>query len=257
MRTRFAALTLISLTAGSLAAQTVGPAAHETSALPFGVGEELVYRASLGRLGGSGRGVMRVESGEMVRGRPTLLLQSDLRGRVAFFSAEDRTRSWFDPVAMRALRFSKVERHPLSTWDEAVELYPEEGRWVASRDSGELTTDAPLDELSFIYFLRTLPLEEGDSLLYERHYDRQRNPTHVRVLGQETITVPAGEFETIVVEMVVRDERRYGGDGVVRLHLTNDERRLPVRIASTMRVAGPTVLALESVTTVTGRTAQR
>ncbi|HEX7122823.1 MAG TPA: DUF3108 domain-containing protein [Gemmatimonadaceae bacterium] len=246
----------MTLATGSLLAQDAGPLAAEPS-LPFGVGEELVYRASLGRFGGQGRGVMRVEAGEVVRGRATLLLMSDMRGRVAFFSAEDRTRSWFDPVSLRSLRFSKTERHPLSTWDESVELFPEERRWVANRDSGELTTDAPLDELSFIYFLRTLPLEEGDSLLFARHYDPERNPTRVRVIGRETITVPAGEFETLVVEMTVRDERRYGGEGVVRLNLTDDERRLPVRIASTMRAAGTTVLSLESVTAVTGHTAQR
>jgi hypothetical protein len=70
----------------------------------------------------------------------------------------------------------------------------------------------------------------------------------VRVVGRELVTVPAGRFQTVVVEMTVRDERRYGGEGTVRLHLTDDERRIPVRIASRMRLAGVTVLSLESMT---------
>lgn len=231
------------------------PVSTDITLLPFGIGEELVYRASLGRFGGGGRGVMRVQAGEAVRGRTTLLLQSDLRGRVAFFSAVDQTQSWLDPARMTSLRFSKHERHPLASFDEAVELYPDDGRWVSARDTGDLTSAAPLDELSFIYFLRTLPLTEGDEHVFERHFDPARNPTRIRVIGRETITVPAGEFPTIVVEMVVRDQRRYGGDGTVRLHLSDDARRLPVRIASTMRTAGTTVLSLESATLGTTRVA--
>ena len=215
---------------------------------PFVVGEELVYQASLGRYGGSGRGRMRVSAIEDVRGRATWVLRFEMRGRVAGLRVEDETRSWLDAERMSALRFTKREHSPLASFAESVEIYPDRGRWVAASDSGEIGTDAPLDELSFIYFVRTLSLANGDDDRYDRHFDASRNPTRVRVVGRETVTVPAGRFETIIVEMYVRDERRYGGIGVVRLNLTDDTRRIPVRIQSHMRRAGTTVLALESIT---------
>lgn len=237
-----AVMLLLSVTMG-----TPGQDAPDTAndAFPFAVGETLVYRASLGRFGGSGRGVMRIERLEDVRGATTYLLHSDLQGRVLGMKAEDHTRSWLDPVRMVSLRFSKEEDNPIRSFNEEVELFPERRRWTSAEDSGDLDTDAPLDELSFIYFVRTLPLRDGDEYTFARHYDPLRNPTRVRVVGREQITVPAGEFQVIVVEMRVRDTRRYDGEGTVRLHLTDDERRIPVRIASRMRLVGSTVLSLE------------
>ena len=254
MRKGYVAAVLMMSATGALRAQPATPAA-EGALLSFAVGEELAYHASLGRLGGTGRGTMRIEAVEQVRGRETYLLHSELRGRVLGLRAEDHTRSWLDPVRMASLRFSKHERNPLSSFSEEVELYPELRRWISADDSGEMASGAPLDELSFIYFVRTLPLADGDEYVFARHFDAARNPTSVRVLKREPITVPAGQFQTIVVEMRVRDARRYDGEGTVTLHLTDDERRIPVRIASRMRLLGWTVLSLESITL--GATAAR
>lgn len=248
VRIRLLAVVGVTMLAGAepLGAQSALPPAFPV--LPFTIGETLVYHANLGRLKGSGRAEMRVAGGEEVRGRATYLLQFDLGGRVAGFLVEDHTRSWLDPITVTALRFTKRERSPLSSVTQAVEMYPERGEWTAADDSGALATSAPLDELSFIYFVRTLSLADGASYLFARHFDATRNPTRVRVIGRELVTVPAGEFRTVVIEMRVRDPRRYDGEGIVRINLTDDARRIPVRIASHMRRAGSTVLSLESMT---------
>lgn len=214
---------------------------------PFSAGEEFAYQVSFGRFGGTGRGRMWVSAVEDVRGRATDVLRFEIRGSVAGLRVEDETISWLDPERMSSRRFVKRERSPIATFAESVEIYPELGRWVALTDSGALRTDAPLDELSFIYFVRTLTLATGDDERFDRHFDSKRNPTRVHVTGRETVEVPAGRFETIVVEMHVRDERRFGGIGVVRLNLSDDAQRIPVRIQSSMRRAGTTVLALEAV----------
>jgi hypothetical protein len=247
MRGLTAVLLLISAT--QAVSQTPEQPLAKTPApvLPFAVGEELIYKADLGRLGGSGRGKMRVEAAEDVRGRPVYRLHFELRGRVALFRVRDHTCSWFDPAERASLRFAKRESSPLSSFSEAVDLYPERRQWVAASDSGEMVTDQPLDELSFIYFVRTLPLVDGDEYAFDRHFYPERNPTRVRVVGRELVTVPAGEFQAVVVEMQVKDDRRYDGVGTVRIHLTDDDRRIPLRIESRMRNAGTTVLSLESV----------
>lgn len=235
----------------ALGAQTppAAPPAAPVTRMPFAVGEELVYHAKLGRFGGTGHGRMWVSAVERVRERATWVLRFEMRGRVAGLRVEDETRSWFDPERMSTMRFVKHEHSPLAVFTESVEIQSDQRRWVASGDSGAMSTDKPLDELSFIYFVRTLPLATGDDERFDRHFDAARNPTRVRVAGREIVVVPAGRFETIVVEMFVRDARRYrGGTGLVRLNLTDDARRIPVRIQSDMWRAGRTVLALESVT---------
>jgi hypothetical protein len=52
----------------------------------------------------------------------------------------------------------------------------------------------------------------------------------------------------VIIEMRVKDPRRYKGEGVIRINLTDDRCRLPVRIESRMPVVGKTVLTLESFT---------
>jgi hypothetical protein len=215
--------------------------------LPFAVGERLTFRAHAARVGVTGRATMWVEGPDDVRGRNTYLLRFDLRAGLGPLKAVDRTESWFDPAAMASVRFHKHERHPLSKHTERIELFPERHRWEADDGrTGESPTEAPLDELSFMYYIRTLPLAAGATYTLERHFEAGRNPARVRVLGRERIATPAGEFATVLLELRVKDPRRYRGDGTIRLHLTDDERRVPVRIESMMPIIGNAVLTLES-----------
>lgn len=232
---------------------SAGPAAPEGQAprpaLPFGPGEEMVYHAS-SRLGRIGTGTLRVEGPEEVAGRRTLLLRFDFSGRLGPARVEDHTRSWLDPARFHALRYSKRERSPVTRADVDVQFDPARRSWrTEAGDTGSLTTDEPLDELSFLYFLRTLSLEDGQTLNLRRHYDPDRNPVEVRVLGRRQTRTPAGEFATVEVEMRVRDPQRYRGKGgSIRLFLTDDERRIPVRIESSVPVLGRMVMTLVSHT---------
>jgi len=223
------------------------PEARE--ALPFAAGERLEYRARVARFGEIGRAVLWVEGPLELRGQQVLRLRFDIDTRVGPVRVVDRTESWLDPERMTALRYHKHERHPMARRDERVELFPGARRWErADGVHGASETDLPLDELSFLYFLRTLPLDADTAVTVARHFDPERNPTTVRVVGRETLATPAGEFRTVVVEMRVRDQRRYRGEGVLRLHLSDDARRLPVRIESTVPIAGRAVMTLDAYT---------
>lgn len=222
-------------------------------ALPFGPGEEMVYRAS-GRLGRIGTGTMRVEGPEEVAGRRALLLRFDFQGRVGPARVEDRTRSWLDPATFRALRYSKHERSPVTRADVDVQFDAKGGSWRnAAGQTGALATAEPLDELSFLYFLRTIPLVDGQTLSLRRHYDPGRNPVEVHVVGRGRTETPAGEFATVQVEMRVRDPQRFRGrGGHIRLFLTDDARRIPVRIESSVPVMGRMTMTLVSHTAAAG-----
>lgn len=226
-----------------------GLGAQEGAPLPFAVGEELRYQLSAGRLGRVGRGTMSVDGHEDVRGHRALLLRFDVRGRVGPLKVETRTSSWVTPTPFASLRFTKSERQFLHGHDVRVEIYPSHKRWLSELEAGDggvTPTDAPLDELSFIYFLRTLPLEDGAHYSLSRHFQAERNPVEVAVLGRETIMTPAGQFATVLVEMRVKDPRHYQKEGVLRLNLTDDAARIPVRIETSMPVVGTTVLTLEA-----------
>lgn len=227
-----------------------GAAAQGTPrALPFSVGEEAVFRVSRPGLGRVGTGTLRVSGPEEVRGQRAVLLSFDIRGRVAIATVEDHTRSWLVPERMASLRYTKRERSPVGSRDQDVTIDPAARRWTEGDRQGPVATDAPLDELSFLFLLRTLPLETGATYDLNRHYDPRRNPVTLRVLRRSRVTVPAGTFDVVEVEMQVRDPERYGGrPGVIRIQMSDDARRLPVRIESSVPVLGRMVMSLESYT---------
>lgn len=236
---------LIALTAIGVCAGSLAP--FESATLPFSVGEKVTYEVSVAKGGKVGSATMWIEGPIDVRGTSTYLLRFDSRIRIALLTAVSRSSSWFDPVRGSSLRFFKNERSPLAHHEESVDLYPDERLWKSAKgETGRSPSSTPLDELSFMYFIRTLPMVPGAKYRFDRHFDPARNPTTVSVIRREIIPTPMGELRVILVEMRVRDPRHYKGEGVIRIHLTDDDCRLPARIESTMPVVGTAVLTIDS-----------
>ena len=234
------ALLLVLLAAGTLWGQTTG------DPLPFAIGEHLVYDAHAGP-GLNGKADMWIEGPADVRGTPTMVLRFTFAARVGFLRVSDNTTSWLDPVRMASLRFTKEERHLLARRSEDVSIEPFARKWTAADGrEGRTPTTSPLDELSFIYAVRTMALPEGGTLVLDRHFDPDRSPTTLRSLGSGSVTTTAGIFVTREVEMRVRDARNYKGEGVIRFSLSDDACRRPIRIESNIPGAGSVVLTLAS-----------
>jgi hypothetical protein len=233
----------LGLAIAAVAAFSARVGAQAAPELPFAVGERLVYEGRVRGIGG--RGTMWIAGPVEVRGVPTYELHFDFFARVGPLTVSQKSISWLDPERMAALRFEKRERHLLARRDEAVELFPAEQRWRArDGETGASPTSAPLDELSFIYFIRTLSLTSDSTLRFARHFDADRSPTLIRMLGREQVSTPAGSFNTLAVEMRVRDPQHYKGEGTIRFSISDDHCRIPVRIESTIPDAGTVVLTL-------------
>ena len=212
--------------------------------LPFSSGERLSYSARAGP-GMNGGAEMWIEGPVEVRGVRAIALHSEVTGGFGPFKVSNKSVSWLDPNLMGSLRFSKAERSPLGKHHEEVEIDPATRNWrAADGRSGTSPSNQPLDELSFIYMLRTIQIPADSTLVLNRHFDADRNPTKVRSLGRSSVDTPAGTFATHDVEMRVRDARRYRGEGVIKISLSDDPCRRPVRIECTIPNAGRVVMTL-------------
>jgi hypothetical protein len=228
----------------ALLALIVASAAGAQSPPPFGPGEKLEY-AGRAPHGLSARGTFWIEGPVELRGTATWMLHSDMVGSFGFLHGNDKAVSWLDPVRMTSLRYSSHERRLLRHNEDVVDMFPDERRWTSEGGgTGTLATEAPLDELSFLYLLRTIALPNDSTLTFNRHYDTARNPTTVTVVGRMDVDVPAGRFHAVIVEMHVRDTKHYRGEGLIRIALSDDTCRLLLRLESDVPDAGKASLSL-------------
>jgi hypothetical protein len=215
---------------------------------PWGPGEHLVYGVKLGVFN-VGNGHLTVEGFDFVRGRPTYKAVMGMQGRFTFYKMDDTYTSWFDLYTLQSWRFVRdyggtyeSQRH--------YEFYPEQDMWDREDNDefGPMSTDSPLDDISFIYFLRTLPLEVGDRYTFERYFKDEGNPVVVEVLRKDKKKTDAGEFNTIVVRPSFQSEGLFSQGGNAELHFSDDERRLLVYMWVNMpRVPGGISLHLRSI----------
>lgn len=216
--------------------------------VPFGPGERMTYQVNLGFLGKVGNGSMKVVGVDTIRGHPTYHLRFDLKGGVLFAKVDDRLQSWLDVSTLVARRFEQDQKEVNFKRHRIFDFIPEERKAVRLDKEGEvdLPTDEPLDDVSFLYFVRTLPLEVGQTYSFNRYFKEDGNPVVLKVLRKETVTVPAGTFSTIVVQPIIQTDGLFGEGGEAEVYFTDDERRLLVQMRSKVPVVGRLNLYLES-----------
>jgi hypothetical protein len=219
-------------------AQPVAPARRAATVpgarldLPFVIGERLEYDAKVGPLR-VGRGSMEVVALEQVRGRDALHISFRVSGGALGIRVEDAMDSWVDPRSFTSLRFVQELKERGKHRERRFEIYPERGVYTEEGKEGEEpTADRPLDDGSFFYFIRTVPLVVGEVYEFDRYFRPDRNPVKIRVLRRERVKVPAGEFDAIVIQPIIKTKGLFSESARTELWLSDDERRVLVKMVS-------------------------
>jgi hypothetical protein len=225
-------------------------AAQEGAALvPFGPGEKVTYGVSWGIFGRRGTASSEVVSVDTVRGQPSYHLSFSLRGKVIAFSINDTQESWLDVTQLYSHRFKQNLNQTSYKRLRTLDFFPDEMKWrrVESPDSGELASEIPLDDVSFLYWARTLDLEVGQRYEFHRYFKDSGNPVIIEVLRKERVTVPAGTFNTIVVRPLIRTSGLFSEGGSAEIYFSDDTERIVVMLKTKLSV-GTATLRLESYT---------
>jgi hypothetical protein len=218
--------------------------------VPFGLGELLEYDVKLGFLGKKGEGFMSVDGLETVRGRTTYRVTMAYEGGFLFAKVKDHFKSWFDVANLVTLRSMEDTKQLGRERYKHFEFFPETRTWERedNGNSGDMPTSEPLDQISFFYFIRTLPLEVGEEYTFNRYFKESGNPVILRVLRKQTVRVPAGTFPTVVVQPIIRSSGLFGEGGEAELFFSDDPRRLLVLMESDIPIIGRLSLHLRSIT---------
>lgn len=217
---------------------------------PFEIGETSEYAVLFGPVN-FGRMHLRVEAQDTIRGTPAYRLSMEMKGSIPFYRMDDRTVSWLAPDPYRSLRFEEnlrqggyrrqrrweLDHEALAAtrqdWNEEAEAY------LPHRRQRDLPMPpGALDEISYLYLIRTLPLEIGRTYEFDRYFEEDGNPVVVEVLRRERVRVPAGTFNTIVLRPTIQTEGLFGEEGQAEVFISDDDRRLIVQIKSRMKIGG-------------------
>ena len=236
------------LTAFQFAAAAVAPPAH---AYPFAVGERFDYSAKFGILS-VGSASIQVVSIDTVRTQSAFLFRFSLDGSALMFRIQSSLESWTSVRDFRSLRFRQDSRENSKRYMWEYEIFADSGYYRQREATATTPTSTePLDDASFLYFVRTTPLEVGKSYRFERHFKPELNPIMINVLKREMIELPDGSKVPCLVLNPVVGDKMFSERADARLWITDDARRIPVQIRSRLPY-GTITLRLEKITPAPG-----
>jgi hypothetical protein len=217
------------------AAQDTIPAAASAvrATVPFGPGERAEYGVKYGPFS-VGRGLMEIVGIDTIRARETYHIFFRVRGGVPGFRVDDRMESWMDTETLASLRFRQELNQGSRERERHFEIFPD-SVYVENGREPAPTVVFPLDDGSFLYFIRTVPLEVGKEYSFDRYFRPDRNPVRIQVLRRERISVPAGTFETVVLRPIIKSRGIFSEDGRAEVWVTDDSRRLMVQMKSHLK----------------------
>jgi hypothetical protein len=80
--------------------------------------------------------------------------------------------------------------------------------------------------------MRSIPLEVGKTYQFNRYYHPDRNPVVITVERREHITVPAGDFDAIVVRPTIKSRGLFSEGGSAEVWFAADSSRAVLRLRS-------------------------
>jgi len=191
---------------------------------PFAVGETLHYDAKLGFVP-IGTATASVVRRTRERGVETFVFAAVGEGGPRGARIRYELTSWVGTSPFNSLRFHRRMVRRTSVEESRYQMVPDSlryrqegvrGAWAAPRN--------PLDELAFLYYLRTVSLQVGHTYSIPRYFQTGYNPVLLQVTGRQTLTLPDGrDVRCLALTLTSRG-------ATINLWLTDDDHRLPVQL---------------------------
>ena len=224
-----------------VATLTSPPPAPQRMEVPWRVGERAEYdvRFSAARVG---TGSMEVMGIVPIRGRDAWHTMFRLKGGTFFYKVNDVFESWSDVANYASLRYHSDQEEGGNERVKKYEIFPDRSVYVEQTAKGDNATkeqasvDQPLDDGSFLYFIRTVPLEVGQTYTFNRYFRPDRNPVTIKVLRKERVKVPAGEFDAIVIQPIIKTKGIFSEQGEAQVWLMDDPSRIMLQMKSKLKI---------------------
>ncbi|CAN5474771.1 DUF3108 domain-containing protein [soil metagenome] len=212
----------------------------------FNTGEKLTFDINYGFIT-AGSAVMSISPViVMINGRPCYEISFTVNSSSGFssvYEVKDYYKCYMDVEGLFPWKFEQHIREGNYQRDfEAI--FDQENHTAKTytgitdpkKFEGEFTIPEYVhDAISAFYFSRTLDYSQskiGDVIHLQNFYKDETFPLDVKYLGKEDIEVSAGEFRCIKIQPSVKEGGLFKSEGDITVWLTDDERRMPVKVQS-------------------------
>jgi Protein of unknown function (DUF3108) len=203
--------------------------------VPFSVGERATYDVKFGFVH-VGTGSMTVANVQTLRGHDVWHTVFDIKGGTLFYHVNDTLESWFDVNTLSSFRFLQRLDEGGRIRNRNYEIFPDSSIYVLNRKPPQPSVSNPLDDGSFLFFVRTLPLNLGETYTFPRYFNPKANPVTIKVVRKERIQVPAGTFQAVVVQPIIKTSGIFSDKGRAEVWFSDDSQHIVLQMKSKMSI---------------------
>jgi hypothetical protein len=200
----------------------------------FKEGEKLTFDVKYGFVT-AGIATMQIPKIKRISGRDAYHVNFEVNTVPSFdifYKVRDRYETYIDVEGIFPWRFEQHIREGKYSRDFSAFFDQRKGK-AKTRDGEYDIPKYVLDIVSAFYYARTLDysnLNVDDRIPLQNFYKNKVYDLDVKYLGRETIEVPAGKFDCIIVEPLVKEGGLFKNEGSIIIWLTDDEVKMPVRV---------------------------
>ena len=202
----------------------------------FAEGEKLVFDVGYSFIT-AGEAVMSIPKTDSVFGRPVYEVRFTVNSTKTFswiYKVDDRYETFLDIQGVFPWHFTQRVREGSFSRDFSA--------WFDQVKSIAYTSDKqyPIppyvhDAVSAFYFVRTLDYSTsrvGEKTILQNFFKDTTYTLAVKFLGRQRIDVDAGTFDCIIIEPLMKEGGLFKSEGRVLIWLTDDERKIPVKVST-------------------------
>lgn len=211
----------------------------------YRLGEKLTFDIKYGVIL-AGSGVMSVDKEFVYKNRIVQRVLFEARSNSAYswiYKVEDQYISYLDKYGIYPWKFIQKIREGRYKKDTEVEFDQVKG--IAFERGKQFKIPSYThDIISAFYYFRNIDLtdvKQGSFIKLSNYSKGKVHPLDVRIVGWQKVTVPAGTFNCIILEPMVKAGGLFKNEGTLFVWLTNDPLKIPVKVETKVVIGSITV----------------
>jgi hypothetical protein len=202
----------------------------------FSVGERLVFDVGYSFIT-AGEAVFSIPMIDTVHGKACYQVLFTVVSTPTFsffYKVDDRYETMLDKKGIFPWRFTQRVREGKYKYDFSAE-FDQLNNVAITKDGRYPIPPYVHDAVSAMFYVRTLDFSKsrpGEKLYLNNFYKDTTYQLAVKFLGYQQIEVEAGTFNCVLVEPLMKEGGLFKSEGRIIIWLTNDERKIPVKVST-------------------------